>query len=104
MYAPHSGASNASCPLTRRSNRSSGSRGGHNARSACYPYDMNNGTRTPVTRSVGSIIKGTLLGSGLLLGSQLLWVIALVLMAIWLIGALGIMLIWILVALLASVV
>jgi hypothetical protein len=51
---------------------------------------------------VGSIIKNGLLGGGALLGSQILWVIAFVLMALWLIAALFIMLIWILVALLAS--
>jgi hypothetical protein len=63
---------------------------------------MENGTRTPAARGTGSIIKGTLLGGGVLLGSQILWAIAFVLMAVWLLGALFIMLIWILVALLAS--
>jgi hypothetical protein len=63
---------------------------------------MENGTRIPTTRNVGSIVKGALLSSGILLGSQILWAIALVLMAVWLLGALFIMLIWILVALLAS--
>jgi hypothetical protein len=64
---------------------------------------MKNASRLQSARQAGSVIKGTLLGGGVLLGSQLLWAIALVLMAVWLIGALGIMLIWILVALLASV-
>jgi hypothetical protein len=64
---------------------------------------MKNASRLQSARQAGSVIKGTLIGGGALLGSQLLWVIALVLMAVWLIGALGIMLIWVLVALLASV-
>jgi hypothetical protein len=55
------------------------------------------------SRSVRSIIRGSLISSGLLFGSQIFWVIALVLMAAWLVGALFIMLIWILVGLLASV-
>jgi hypothetical protein len=63
---------------------------------------MENETRVAATRSAGSIIKNALLGGGVLLGSQLLWAIAFVLMALWLVGALFIMLIWILVALLAS--
>jgi hypothetical protein len=63
---------------------------------------MENETRASAARGAGSIIKGALLGGGVLLGSQIFWAITLVLMAVWLIGALFIMLIWILVALLAS--
>jgi len=57
----------------------------------------------PASRNVRSIIRGSLIGGGLLIGSQIFWIIALVLMAAWLIGALFIMLIWILVGLLASI-
>jgi hypothetical protein len=63
---------------------------------------MENGTPVPATRNVGSFIKNALLGFGVLFGAQIFWAITFVLMAIWLLGALFIMLIWILVALLAS--
>ncbi len=79
-----------------------GSATGHNSGGKCYASGMENGTRATATRGAGSIVKAGLLGGGLLLGSQIVWAITLALMAVWLVGALFIMLLWVLVALLAS--
>ena len=57
----------------------------------------------PPTRGAGAIIKGALFGGGMLLGSQILWVIALALLAVWMLGALLLMIVWTLVALLAAI-
>lgn len=72
-------------------------------RETCYTPLMENGTKPPSVGGAGTIIKGALLGGGLLLASQILWAIAFALLAIWMLGALLLVIVWTLVALLAAI-
>ena len=50
-----------------------------------------------------AVVKNALVGGGLLLGSQILWGIVFLLLAVWMLGALLLMILWTLVALLAAI-
>lgn len=72
-------------------------------RETCYALHMENSTKPPSAGGAGAIIKGALFGGGLFLGSQILWAIVFALLAIWMLGALLLVIVWTLVALLAAI-
>lgn len=64
---------------------------------------MKNGTNQQSARGAMAVVKNALVGGGLLLGSQILWGIVFLLLAVWMLGALLLMILWTLVALLAAI-